>query len=136
MDKKFLRRLMLFGIGFAISSVFVYFFMYANRDLPAFWPAGKVKEKIQKSTRASEADSCYYRCLGWNEEELKKSLDDGKVYFSKSKPRIKPCPEYLIGLKNPTLGSVRVNIQSCDSTFTLRDVLDDSEEKKKLCDCR
>ncbi len=136
MKNTFFRRLFLFGIGFTVSSIFVYFFMYANRDLPAFWPAGKVKEKIRKSARTSAADSCYFSCLGWSEEELKKAIDGGEVYFGKSKPRTKPCPEYLIGVQNPALGAVRVNIRSCDSTYTLLEVFDDSEEKKTKCACK
>jgi hypothetical protein len=135
MNNTFLRRLFLFGIGFTVSSIFVYFFMYANRDLPAFWPAGKVKEKIGKSMREDKSDSCYYSCLNWDEAELKKAVDEGEVYFSRSKPRTKPCPEYQIGVKNPTLGAVRVNIRSCDSSFTLLDVFEDAEEEKELCLC-
>jgi hypothetical protein len=136
MNHKFLRRLFLFGIGFTISSIFVYFFMYKNRNLPAFWPEGRVLEKIQQSSRASESDSCFYACLGWNEEELKKALDKGSVYFSKSKPRTKPCPEYIIGVPHPTLGSVRLDIQSCDSTYAVLNVFEDSDTKKKICTCK
>ncbi len=135
MNHKFLRRLFLFGIGFTISSIFVYFFMYKNRNLPAFWPEGRVLEKIKKSSRISESDSCFFTCLGWKEQELKDALDKGSVYFGKSRPRTKPCPEYHISVPNPAFGSVRLDIQSCDSTFAILNVFEDSDDKKQICNC-
>lgn len=132
---KFFRRLMLFGLGFAISSVFVYFFMYRNRNLPAFWPSGKVKEKIDASTRISDADSCYYACLGWTEAELKAAINDGDVYFSKSKPRLKPCSQYIIEVENPRLKTLWIDIQSCDSTFAVSAVHPAEDLTKNLCPC-
>lgn len=132
---KFFRRVMLFGFGFAVSAIFVYFFMYSNRDLPAFWPSGKVKEKIEHSQRISTADSCYYGCLGWTETELKLAINNGDVYFSKSKPRQKPCSEYIIEVENPTLKKAWLNIRSCDSTFAILDVYTTKELSQKFCEC-
>lgn len=131
--KKLFRRFMLFGLGFAISSVFVYFFMYRNRTLPAFWPAGKVKEKIDHSKRISNADSCYFACLGWDEALLKAAVNDGDVYFSKSKPRQKPCSQYVIEVENPKLKTVWLNIQSCDSTFAISNVYAPEDMTTDLC---
>lgn len=113
---------MLFGTGFAISGIFVYFFMYKNRNLPAFWPAGKVKEKIAHSKRISDADSCYYNALGWDETQLKAAIMAGDVHFRSSKPRQKPCSEYNIEVDNPKLRSVMLSIRSCDSTFSILNV--------------
>lgn len=127
---------MLFGLGFAISSVFVYFFMYRNRNLPAFWPSGKVKEKIEQSTRISNADSCYYSCLGWNEAQLKAAIMEGDVYFNKSKPRQRPCSEYVIEVENPNINTVWLNIQSCDSTFAILGVQEPQDNGRKFCECK
>jgi len=128
---------MLFGLGFAISSVFVYFFMYRNRTLPAFWPSGKVKEKIDHSKRISDADSCRFACLGWDEAQLKTAINDGDVYFSKSKPRQKPCSQYIIEVENPKLKTVWLNIQSCDSTYSILNVYAPEEMTKDICaECR
>lgn len=132
---KFLRRVMLFGLGFAISSVFVYFFMYRNRSLPAFWPAGKVKEKIEKSTRISDADECYYQCLGLNEAQLKASISQGEVHFRKSKPRQQPCSQYIIEAKDKADQTVWLDIQSCDSTFAVSNAYRDEDLKTKACNC-
>lgn len=133
--KGLLRRFALFGFGFAISSVFVYFFMYKNRDLPAFWPSGKVKEKIEMSARASLEDSCQYTCLGWDESRLKDAIIEGDVHFRKSKPRNKPCPEYIIEVAHPKFEQIFLNISSCDSTFSVLDVYNDTEVKSSLCPC-
>jgi hypothetical protein len=133
---KFFRRLMLFVFGFLFSSIFVYFFMYQNRDLPAFWPEGKVIEKINKSNRISDADSCYYGCLGWDETQLKAAINEGDVYFSKSKPRNKPCSEYIIEVENPLLKTVRLNISSCDSTFAVLGVFSADDAQRNLCECK
>lgn len=133
---KFFRRLMLFGLGFAISSVFVYFFMYRNRNLPAFWPSGKVKEKIDQSTRISNADSCYYACLGWTEEELKAAINDGSVHFRKSKPREQPCSQYIIEVEDKSKQAVWLDIQSCDSTFAISEVYANEGLDKKMCGCK
>lgn len=135
MESKLPRRFFLFAIGFAISSVFVYFFMYKNRDLPAFWPSGKVKEKIIQSKRISEADSCYYKCLNWNEVELKAAIETGGVNFNKSKPRKTPCSEYRIDVIHPKLNEIMLNIQSCDSTFALLAVTDIKDFSKSHCNC-
>ena len=130
---KLLRRFMLFGLGFAISGIFVYFFMYQNRSLPAFWPAGKVKEKIGKSTRISNADSCYYACLGWDETQLKAAIDDGDIHFNKSKPGQDPCWQYIIEVENPKLKTVWLNVQSCDSTFAISNVYAPDDMTKSAC---
>lgn len=127
---------MLFGFGFAFSSIFVYFFMYRNRELPAFWPEGKVKEKIFKSQRATLADSCYYQCLGWDEAQLKKAVNEGDVHFRKSDPRDKPCSKYMIEVETPSLKNVFVRISSCDSTFTLLNVISTDDNKTSLCNCQ
>lgn len=126
---------MLFGIGFAISAVFVYFTMYRNRDLPAFWPQGKVKEKIAHSTRANENDSCYYSCLGWDEVQLKSAINEGEVHFRKSDPRDEPCSKYMIEVQNPKLNKIFVRISSCDSTFSVVNVFAD-DAQKQLCECK
>lgn len=135
MNNKFFRRLMLFGLGFAISSVFVYFFMYRNRNLPAFWPSGKVKEKIDNSTRISNADSCYYNCLGWTEAELKTAINEGSVHFRKSKPREQPCSRYIIEVEDKAQQPVWLNIRSCDSTFAVTDAYRNEELTTKACNC-
>lgn len=126
---------MLFGFGFIFSSIFVYFFMYRNRELPAFWPNGKVKEKIEHSTRISNNDSCYYQCLGWTEAELKKAIGEGDVHFRKSRPRHKPCAEYMIEVENPTLKTVFLNVSSCDSTFSILSVHAD-DAQRMVCECK
>lgn len=104
--------------------------------MPAFWPQGKVKEKIEKSARISNADSCYFDCLGWTETELKVAINKGEVHFSKSKPRQQPCPEYIIEVENPVQKTVWLNVRSCDSTFAVLNVYGSEDLEKKMCECK
>ena len=48
-------------------------------------------------------------------------LKRGDVNFGKSKPRIKPCPEYLITGKD-SLKNIQLYIKRCDSTATIQKV--------------
>lgn len=48
-------------------------------------------------------------------------LKNGDVNFSESKPRIKPCPEYLISGKD-SLKNIQLYIKRCDSTATIQKV--------------
>lgn len=48
-------------------------------------------------------------------------LNNGDVNFSKSKPRIKPCPEYFITGKN-SLNHIDLYITRCDSTATINTI--------------
>ncbi|CAM1364628.1 conserved protein of unknown function [Tenacibaculum soleae] len=48
-------------------------------------------------------------------------LNNGDVNFSKSKPRIKPCPEYFITGKD-SLNHIDLYITRCDSTATINTI--------------
>ncbi|MDO6812413.1 DUF4258 domain-containing protein [Tenacibaculum soleae] len=48
-------------------------------------------------------------------------LNNGDVNFSKSKPRIKPCPEYFITGKD-SLNHIVLYITRCDSTATINTI--------------
>ncbi|WP_271405068.1 DUF4258 domain-containing protein [Tenacibaculum soleae] len=48
-------------------------------------------------------------------------LNNGDVNFSKSKPRIKPCPEYFITGKD-SLNHIDLYITRCDSTATINKI--------------
>mgnify|MGYP000669292869 CR=1 FL=1 len=48
-------------------------------------------------------------------------LTNGDVNFSKSRPRIKPCPEYFITGKD-SLNHIDLYITRCDSTATVNTI--------------
>ncbi len=115
---KFTRRLTFFLFGVILGSFAVYFY-FGDRDLPAVWPKGKVREQIIKAEPADSLTRCAIQHFGMDADSFKNWIKDANVNFSDSYPRETPCPIYSIEGKLQ-LKETRLYIQSCDSTFAIQ----------------
>lgn len=116
-NSKFTRRLAFYLGGVVLGFIAVYFF-FGDRDLPAVWPKGKVREQIINAKPADSLTICAIKHFGMEEDVFKKWVKEADVNFSDSYPRETPCPIYAIEGKLQ-LKDTRVFIQSCDSTFAI-----------------
>lgn len=115
---KFSRRLLFYIIGVFFGFIVVYFF-FGDRNLPAVWPKGKVREQIILAQPADSLTLCAIKHFGMDTASFKKWVKDADVNFQDSYPREKPCPVYAIEGKL-SLKETRLFIQSCDSTFSIQ----------------
>jgi hypothetical protein len=131
----FLRRIYMYLTGVIIGTVFVYFTMYKNRDLPSFWPAGKVKESIINSTVSwEESTLCPKTFVGINDEVFESLIKNGKVRFNQSEPRRKPHPIYHIESVDKYAGKLIFKIELADSTSSVRSI--EYADENKTFDCQ
>ncbi|MDG1039755.1 MAG: DUF4258 domain-containing protein [Polaribacter sp.] len=118
-----LKRIGYFLIGASISCVGVYFFWQQKnatfdygmdaRTLKTIRIRDRVySEKAQETLLKHNLDSTTVNVI----------LKNGDVHFGESKPRIKPCPEYLISGKN-SLKNIQLYIKRCDSVATIQKVI-------------
>ena len=118
-----LKRIGYFLIGASISCVGVYFFwQQKNATFDYGMDARTLKtirirdivysEKAQETLLKHNLDSTTVNVI----------LKNGDVHFGESKPRIKPCPEYLISGKN-SLKNIQLYIKRCDSVATIQKVI-------------
>jgi len=104
-----------------MGTILSYFLLFKGRKFPAFWPKGKVLERIQISKYQSSARSdSILRCLKLDTSFVDKNISHAEVYFSKSLPRKKPCPTYALRLSPKS--NCLILVESCDSTFQCVDV--------------
>lgn len=110
-----LKRVGYYLVGVILGVIAVYFF-WKKKDVSFDYgmDARTLKSiRIRKrlfSDNAKKAMQLY----NIDTAQVSKILKNGDVNFSKSKPRQKPCAEYLITNKNTQIYVIR-----CDSTATI-----------------
>jgi len=91
-----IRRLKLYLIGVVIGSIFVYFVLFRGRNADSWLPANQVLKKFEnKRWIFNERQECILNCLSPN-KALSEQVKDAKILFSKSSPRKKPYPMYVL----------------------------------------
>lgn len=114
---KFYRRLGFYILGLVLGGVMV-FFIYKDRDLPAVWPSGAVKEKLSKSSPMIDSiNHAIYQSENIDSSKLNVFFKNAEVIFSESKAQQKPCPIYILKGKLEEKGFYRLEIESCDSIY-------------------
>lgn len=117
-NSKFYKRLAYYLGGVLLGFVLVYFY-FGDRELPAVWPKGKVREQIIKSSPGDSLTYCSIRQFGFDTLTFKSWIKEADVKFGDSSPREKPCPIYAL---EGILGEqkTRLYIQSCPDTFSIQ----------------
>lgn len=118
---QFRRRLMLYLFGVLLGSILSYFLLFQGRQFPAFWPAGVVKERLERSRYAPKPFSdSLMRCLTLDTAAFKSALSKSEVVFRRSLPRREPCPVYA--LRHPKVSGCLLLVEMCDSLYAFYDV--------------
>ena len=117
-----LKRIGYYLVGFSLGGVIVYF-IWQKKEVSFDYGMDartlktiRIREKIyspeaQAALNQYKLDSLTVNAI----------LRNGDVHFDKSKPRIKPCPEYLITGKD-SLANIELYFKRCDSIATLQRV--------------
>ncbi len=118
-----LKRIGYFLIGVSISCVGVYFFWKKkNATFDYGMDARTLKTiRIRDKVYSPEAQIVLTR-NNLDSLTVNAILKNGDVNFGKSKPRIKPCPEYFITGKD-SLKHIQLYFKRCDSVATLQKVV-------------
>jgi hypothetical protein len=116
---KFYRRLGFYILGLILGGVMV-FFIYKDRNLPAVWPSGAVREKLSKSSPVIDSTNLeIYRLENIDSVKLTVFFKNAEVMFSESKAQAKPCPIYVLKGKLDVKGIYRLEVESCDREYKI-----------------
>lgn len=118
-----LKRIGYFLIGASISCVGVYFFwQQKNASFDYGMDARTLKTiRIRDKVYTAEAQETLIK-NDLDSTTVNAILKRGDVHFGESKPRIKPCPEYLISGKD-SLKNIQLYIKRCDSVATIQKII-------------
>ncbi|MBU3011722.1 DUF4258 domain-containing protein [Polaribacter vadi] len=121
----FIKRLGYFLLGVSISSIGVYFFWEKKNASFDYGMDARTLKTIRIKERFFSEDAKKVM-QNSNLDTLKIStiLNNGNVDFGNSKPRQKPCAEYVITGKKD-LENVNLYITRCDSTATIDKIIID-----------
>jgi hypothetical protein len=136
---RFFRKVLIYLISVAIGSLAVWYFWLGNRtDLPSFWPAGKVKEKILSAPlKLDSVGLCYATCFGIVDSTFRQFVHSGKVRFGLSETRRKPFPVYILDGRFDAGSQVRLYIESGDDFCAILKAEDlPGNHIKHTCSCK
>ncbi|WP_405567535.1 DUF4258 domain-containing protein [Polaribacter sp. Asnod6-C07] len=121
----FIKRLGYFLLGVSISSIGVYFFWEKkNASFDYGMDARTLKTIRIKERFFSEDAKKVMQNSDLDTLKISTILNNGNVDFGNSKPRQKPCAEYVITGKKD-LENVNLYITRCDSTATIDKIIID-----------
>ena len=118
-----LKRIGYYLVGFSLGGVLV-FFIWKKKEVSFDYgmDARTLKTiRIREKAYSSEAKTVLLQ-NNLDSLSVQAILKSADVDFGKSKPRIKPCPEYLITGKD-SLAHVQLYIKRCDSVATIEKVI-------------
>jgi len=131
----FRRRLMLFITGIFIGSIFVYFVLFNNRELPAWTPNGRVIQSLKSAPiRMSGKTKCLLECHEISNEDVVLIINNGKVIFNESDIRNKEIPEYVIRGKGTDQKFLKIKFRSVPNFTEIMNV-EDGRVANPDCDC-
>jgi hypothetical protein len=118
-----LKRASYYIIGLALGSIIV-FFIWKNKKVSFdYGMDARTLKTIRIRTKVySEEAKTVLAKNNLDTLTVNAILKRGDVHFGKSKPRIKPCPEYYISGKD-SLKNIHLYIQRCDSIATIQKVM-------------
>lgn len=117
-----LKRIGYYLIGLTLGGIVVYF-IWSKKDVSFDYgmDARTLKTiRIREKIYSPEAQAVLTK-NNLDTITINKILRNGDVHFGKSKPRIKPCPEYFITGKGD-LSNIALYIKRCDSTATIQKI--------------
>ncbi|WKD86746.1 hypothetical protein KCTC32516_02124 [Polaribacter huanghezhanensis] len=117
------KRVLYYLLGFSIGAIVVYF-IWSGKGVSFDYgmDARTLKQiRIREKVYTPEAQAVLTK-NNLDSVAVNTILKNGDVNFSESKPRIKPCPEYLIS-GNGRFKNIQLYIQRCDSIATIQKVI-------------
>jgi hypothetical protein len=129
----FLRRLRLYGLGFALGLAIVYG-MFGTRSCTTPNEM-KMQELVFQHFELSQKAQCKLTCLKKNEALLKIELRHFEINYDVSSPRNKPCGEYFIQPKKEFASQYNYALvmNDCDTITKINDI---SITSTATCQCQ
>lgn len=128
----FLKRLRLYGIGFALGLAIVYG-MFGTRSCVSPNEM-KMQELVFQHFELSPTAKCKLDCIKKNEALLKIELRHFEVDYDVSSPRKEPCGEYFVKPKkeHAAMYNYSLVMLDCDTITRINDIRIDNT----VCHCQ
>lgn len=113
------KRFGLFGFGFAIGIILVFFFL-GGKNASCSWMPNDRMLKIIRSKQIIYSDEIQQKLKETiiDTNDINSILVDGTIDFSKSQVKNKPCREYLIN-GDVEKRNAQMVVKICDSIATI-----------------
>jgi len=117
------RRFALYGFGFAIGIVLVFFFL-GGKNASCNWMPNDRMLKIIRSKQINYSDNVINQISNATIDSLDINLilENGDIDFSKSQTKNNPCRKYLIN-GNKEQKDMALTVKICDSLATIENVV-------------
>lgn len=127
------RRFKLYGFG-VLLGILVVNFVYKGKgcQMPG---SAKLEELAYQKLELTKHGACRMECRHITEEEIKDVLKTGKINYSKSYVRDKPCGTYAVEGNTKDGQHIRIVIADCDSISKVVTAIDLGMEKDS-CECK
>lgn len=130
--KKQLGSLMVLG------GLLLLYLVFFHKPDDAHRPARNKKDNREAAFRNQRIyytrhAQCRMECRNIDESEVKEILKDGKINYSKSDLKSKPCPKYAVEGTTHDKQHVRIIVGNCSSQASIVTVIDLDNEYE--CDC-
>ena len=130
------RRFWIFGIGFLIGSVLVYFTLFRGQDRSYWLPENRIKDLIQQSELVYSSHAiCVMDCRNINKEDVSKILKTGDVNYEESNIHNTSCPSYAIDGILSGNKKIRIVVTTVDSVAEVETAID-LNLKNDSCLCK
>ena len=127
------RRFKLYGFGLLLG-VLIVNFVYKGKgcQMPG---SAKLEELSYQKLELTKHGACRMECRNISEAEIKDLLKTGKINYSKSEVRDKPCGTYAVEGTTKDGQNVRIVIADCDTISRVVTAIDLGLEKDS-CACK
>ena len=127
------RRFKLYGFGLLLGILLVNF-VYKGKgcQMPG---SAKLEELSYQKLELTKPGACRMECRNISEAEIKDLLKTGKINYSKSEVRDKPCGTYAVEGTTKDGQNVRIVIADCDTISRVVTAIDLGMEKDS-CSCK
>jgi len=127
------RRFKLYGFGLLLG-VLIVNFVYKGKgcQMPG---SAKLEELSYQKLELTKHGACRMECRNISEAEIKDLLKTGKINYSKSEVRDKPCGTYAVEGTTKDGQNVRIVIADCDTISRVVTAIDLGLEKDS-CSCK
>jgi len=117
------RRFALYGFGFAIGIVLVFFFL-GGKNASCNWMPNDRMLKIIRGKQINYSDNVLNQISNATIDSLDINLilENGDIDFSKSQTKNNPCRKYLIN-GNKEQKDMALTVKICDSLATIENVV-------------
>ncbi|MEN8125267.1 MAG: hypothetical protein ABFR32_09055 [Bacteroidota bacterium] len=117
------RRFSLYGFGFIIGILLVFFFLGGKKASCNWLPNDRMLKIIRsKQINYSSEATQILNTKTVDSADIAQILIKGDIDFSKSNVKNNPCRKYLINGKNKQKNIV-LTIQVCDSIATIQEII-------------